>query len=44
MFSYFNPNWLIADETELARKFVGVALVTLQIIPSEKKTEAQKRP
>lgn len=36
MFRYFNSNWLIPDEIELTSMFVGVASVTLQIIPSRK--------
>lgn len=39
MFRYFNSNWLIADEIEIASMFVGVVSVTLQIIPSKKKSQ-----
>lgn len=39
MFRFFNLNWLIADEIELASRFVGVIPVTLQIIPSKKNPE-----
>lgn len=39
MFRFFNSNWLIADEIELASRFVGVISVSLQIIPSKKKPE-----
>lgn len=42
MFRYFNSNWQIPDEIELTSMFVGVASVTLQIIPSRKSHKYRK--